>query len=361
MISEPLRVGIDVTPLLGPPSGIPAVVRGMIDSLALRDDIAVSGWVLSTRGSTPPLPAGVRCVNRRIPATIVHRAWSHATVPPGSWVTGRVDVVHGTNYVVPPGPGSVLTLQDLSPIAHPDWTGPGIARMGAVTRRAVQMGAVVHVPCRRVAEEAQHLLGVEDERLRIVHNAIDPTSGGDPSRGERLAGSNRFVLALGTTGKRKALPMLVEAMVATPTETALVVAGPIGDAESDLLEAVERSGIGTRFRRLPTVTTGQRNDLLAAATVLAFPSLYEGYGLPPLEALAAGVPVVAADVGALDELVGDEIDLIPPGNAGAFTDALEAAVRNPAAPSPLLRTRLAGFTWEVAAEGLVAAYRLAAG
>jgi len=357
---DPLRIGIDVTPLLGPPSGIPAVVRGMVDSLTLRDDIVVSGWVLSARGHEPVLPTGVGYTNRRIPAALIHRAWSHVTVPPGSWVTGNVDVVHGTNYVVPPGTHSVLTLQDLSPITHPEWTGPGIARMGAVTRRAVRLGAVVHVPCRRVADEAKELLGVEDERLRVVHNAIDPTAGGDHSSGERLAGSDQFVLALGTTGRRKALPTLVRAMVAAPADTTLVVAGPVGDAESELLIAVDRAGLGDRFRRLSDLTADQRNDLLAAAAVLAFPSLYEGYGLPPLEALVAGLPVVATDVGALHELTGDEIQLVAAGDADAFTDALGSVLRDPVAPTDRLRSRLAGLTWEAAAEGLVAAYRIAA-
>lgn len=353
-------MGIDVTPLLGPPTGIPAVTRGLVGALAARDDIELSGWLLSARAGSPELPLGMECVNRRIPAAFVHRAWSRSNWPPGPVITGRVDVVHGTNYVAPPGAKSVITIQDLSPISHPDWTGPSIARMGVVTRRAVQRGAVVHVPCQRIADEARDLLGVTDDRLRVVHNAIGPVSTGDPDAGRRHSGGHRYVLALGTVGRRKALPTLVEAMAALPADIHLVVAGPKGDAEPDLIRSVRESGLDDRFHRISSLDDKSRDDLLSGALVLAFPSLYEGYGLPPLEALAAGVPVVATDVGALAELTQGAVALVEPGNSSAFAEALEALCSDPESPPAQLSARLSALTWTHAAEGLVEAYRLAA-
>jgi len=359
MSGRKLRVGIDVTPLLGPPTGIPAVTRGMVGALSRRTDIELSGWILSARGSAPALPDGMACVSSGIPAALVHRLWPRVTIPTARRVAGRVDVVHGTNYVVPPGPRTVLTLQDLSPILHPDWTGPAIARTGAIIRRAVGLGCVVHVPCERIRDDVCTHLGADPERVVVIHNAVDSVAGGSLTDGRRLAGAERFVLALGTTGQRKALPTLVEAMRALPTDVSLVVAGPVGDAETQLSAAVEANSLGGRFRRLISVDDTARRDLLAASTVLAFPSSYEGYGLPPLEALSVGVPVVATDVGALRELIGHEVELVEPDDASAFADALRASFQTPAPPSESLRSMIAGLTWESAAADLVGAYHLA--
>ncbi len=356
-----LRVGIDVTPLLGPPTGIPAVTRGMVGALAERTDIELSGWMLTRRGSPPDLPDGMPCVSSGIPARLVHLLWPHITVPTARKIAGPTDVVHGTNYVVPPAASSVLTLQDLSPILRPDWTGPEIARTAAITRRAVKLGCVVHVPCERIREEVCEHLDADPDRVVVIHNAVDSVAGGDPELGHLLAGSERFVLALGTTGVRKSLSTLVDAMKALPSDVSLVVAGPVGDAEGDLAAAVADGGLTDRFTRLTTVDDADRSNLLASAAVLAFPSLYEGYGLPPLEALSAGLSVVATDVGALRELVGDEMELVPPGHPDMFAEALRAAVDHQRRPSAALRARLGELTWSHAADLLVDAYGLAAG
>lgn len=361
MTRTKLRIGIDVTPLLGPPTGIPAVTRGLVGALFERADIELSGWMLTHRGSPPDLPAGMPCVSSGIPARLVHLVWPRITIPTARRIAGRIDVVHGTNYVVPPGASSVLTLQDLSPILRPDWTGPEIARTGAITRRAVRLGCVVHVPCARIRDEVCEHLGADPDRVVVIHNAVDSVDGGDPELGRLLAGSGRFVLALGTTGVRKSLDTLVGAMKALPSDVSLVVAGPVGDAEDSLASAVTDGGLTGRFTRLTTVDDTARRNLLASATVLAFPSLYEGYGLPPLEALSAGVPVVATDVGALRELVGDEIELVPPGHPDMFAEALRATVDHPGRPSAALRARLGELTWSRAADLLVDAYGLAAG
>jgi len=359
MTGSNLSIGIDVTPLLGPPTGIPAVTRGMVGALARRTDIELSGWMLSRRGNPPALPDGVACVSSGVPAALVHRLWPRVTVPTARQVAGRVDVVHGTNYVVPPGHPTVLTLQDLSPILHPEWTGPTIARTGAITRRAIRLGCVVHVPCDRIRDEVCNHLHADPERVVVIHNAVDSVAGGSRGDGQRLAGSQRFVLALGTTGQRKALPVLVDAMRALPPDVSLVIAGPSGDAEPQLSAAVAATSLGDRFRRLTSVDDTERRNLLAAATVLAFPSHYEGYGLPPLEALSVGVPVVATDVGALGDLIGHEIELVEPGDAGQFTEALQAALEIPTPVSESLRSMIAGLTWDRAVEQLVGAYHLA--
>lgn len=328
-----VRVGLDVTPLLGPPSGIRRVTADLVDALPAVGGLEVSGWVLSARADRSTLPPHLEVVHRRLPAAWVHRAWSRADLPPGRWVTGPVDVVHGTNYVVPPGSPALVTVQDLTPVRGGPGVGPGIRRLGRVLERAVRRGAWVHAPCRAVAAEAERLLGVAPERVVVVPNAVGPLPPPDPDRGRRLAGRDTFVLALGETHPRKNLPLLARALDHLPPEVGLVVAGPAGAGEGDLAASVARTGVAGRVTRLTGIGDRDRVDLLGAARVLAFPSRDEGYGLPPLEAVWLGRPVVATAVGALPELVGDRgVALVPPGDDDAFVAALAAAVSDPVAP-----------------------------
>jgi glycosyltransferase involved in cell wall biosynthesis len=137
----------------------------------------------------------------------------------------------------------------------------------------------------------------------------------------------------------------------------LVVAGPPGWDEERLAEAVRASPYRDRIRRLGWVADAA--SLLAGAQVFVYPSLYEGFGLPPLEAMALGVPVVATSAGAVPEVVGDAAVLVAPGDPAALAGAVERLLSDGAARAELVAAgvRRAGrFTWEACAEGLAGAY-----
>ena len=131
-----LRVGLDVTSLVGPPTGIHQVTRGLLDALVARDDIDLHGWLLTARGAAPDVGIPVR--RSRIPASLAIRGWARADLPPGRLVTGPADVVHGTNFLAPPKRNSVLSLQDMTPLAHPAWCEPAVAAVAGVVRNAVR-------------------------------------------------------------------------------------------------------------------------------------------------------------------------------------------------------------------------------
>ncbi len=355
-----VRVGLDVTPLLGPPSGIRRVVADLVAAVTALDDLVVSGWVLSARARH--LPRALPVVHRRLPAGLVHRLWAVGDLPPGRLVTGPVDVVHGTNYVVPPGSRSLVTVQDLTPVRGGPGVGAGVRRMGRVLQRAVGSGAWVHAPCRAVADEVGEVLGVPADRLVVIPNAVGPLPDPDPDRGRRLAGADHFVLALGETHPRKNLPLLVEALDHLPDEVVLVVAGPVGRAEGTLADAARVRNRRSRLVRLTGLSDRDRVDLLAAARLAAFPSGDEGYGLPPLEAVWLGRPVVATAVGALPELLGPHgVDLVDPGDPGAFLAALVTAVSDPVPPPPAAVDAVRRLDAAGMARRLAAVYRRLAG
>jgi glycosyltransferase involved in cell wall biosynthesis len=347
-----LRVALDLTPLIGPPTGIHQVTKGLLDALAARDDVDVRGWLLTARGTPPPLDVPVR--RSRVPAAVVIRGWAHFDMPPGRLVCGTADVVHGTNFLAPPRPDSVVSLQDMTPLIHPEWCEPHVAAMAGAVRNAVRRGAMLHTSSELVRQEALAEFAVAEDRVRLVHHAVAPLVGGDAEAGQRLAGG-RYLLVLGRTEKRKNVTAAIAALHGLPDDVRLVIAGPDGnDAPAvDAACARHRSG---RVVRLPRVSNHDRAALLTGAEALLWPSRYEGFALPPLEALSTDTPVVATAVGALPELVGDAIALVPPGDDDAFAHAVVAAVEHPAAVTPELRARVTAHTWADAAAGMVAIY-----
>ena len=347
-----LRVALDVTSLIGPPTGIHQVTRGLLDALATRADIDVRGWLLTARGIAPPLPVPVR--RTRVPASLAIRGWTHLDMPPGRFVCGAADVVHGTNFLAPPTPRSVISLQDMTPITHPEWCDPAVVAMAGVVRNAVRRGATLHVSSALVREEALAELAIGEDRVRLVHHAVAPLVGGDADAGRRLAGGP-YLLVLGRTERRKNVAAAIEAMHGLPDEIRLVIAGPDGNDAPAVAAAVARHRPG-RIVRLPRVSNHDRGSLVAGAEALLWPSRYEGFALPPLEALSVGTPVVATAVGALPELVGDAIDLIPAADDDAFAAAVVAVLAHPPEVSPALRARITARSWADAAAGMVEVY-----
>jgi alpha-1,3-rhamnosyl/mannosyltransferase len=179
------------------------------------------------------------------------------------------------------------------------------------------------------------------------------------------AGTSRYVLALGTVEPRKDLPGLVHSfdrLAGDITDVALVIAGSPGWGDDALARAMAESKWGDRIVRLGYVDDHALPGILARAAVLAYPSVYEGFGFPPLEAMAAGVPVVATNVGAVPEVVGDGALLVAPGDADALAGALSGLLLDAEAGRALVargHRRAALFSWASCGAGLAALYEAA--
>jgi alpha-1,3-rhamnosyl/mannosyltransferase len=181
-----------------------------------------------------------------------------------------------------------------------------------------------------------------------------------------MAGAERYVLALGTVEPRKDLPSLLaafDAAAARLPDVRLVVAGPDGWGQPAFDDALARTVHRDRVVRVGWVEDPVRAALLSGAWAYAYPSLYEGFGFPPLEAMAVGVPVVATTAGALPEVLGDAARLVPPGDTDALAEAL-VALDDDAERAALVergRRRVGRFSWDACADGLTALYRRAVG
>ena len=365
--AAPLTVALDATPLLGPRTGIGEVVAGILGPLAARPDLRLRAYALTLRGRrdlAAALPAGVGAATRAVPARWVRRRWRHSDRPGVERWTGAVDLVHATNYVAPPARVPVLvSVYDLTVLRYPELCAPDTLEYPTLLRRALDRGATLHAPSTAIAAELVDALGAPADRVVTVPLGLPEVHGGAPRRGHRLAGSDRYVLALGTVEPRKNLPALVaafDAIADAHPDLHLVHAGGDGWDEGAFDLAVTRSPHHARIRRLGYVDAATRADLLAGATAFAYPSRYEGFGFPPLEAMAVGVPVVATAVGSLPEVLGDAARLVPDDDAAALAAALEVLLTDDAERATRTaagRTRAAGYSWAATADRLAAVYR----
>ena len=369
MVAPPrLRVALDANPLIGERTGIGHVTARLVEGLAQRDDVAVTGYAITRTGRRDLaglLPAGVRPATSWIPARIVHPLWARVSWPTIERWTGPVDVVHSPNFIAPPARVPVIvSVHDLAFAHSPELCRPEAAQLTPLLQRAIERGAFLHTGSDHVAAEIREFFAVPPDRVIRVYSGIaTPASTGTPARGRALAGGERYVLAIGTIEPRKNLPGLVRAfdhVAATDDDLRLVIAGGNGWGVDALDAAVTASPFAGRIRRLGYVPDAQHADLLAGASVLAYPSLYEGFGHPPFEAMAAGVPVVTTTAGSLPEVVGDAALFVPPGDDVALAAALGRVLAEDALRADLVargHVRAGAFPWSTAIGGFVELYR----
>ena len=372
-------MALDGTPLAGEPTGVGVFCAELLAGLARRGDLEVGAFAVSRRGRgalAGRLPDGVRPLGflglglpgLNVPARALHASWQRWAFPPAELWSGRADVVHGTNFVVPPAwrAATVVTVHDLTPLHHPEWSLPAARAYPELVRKAVSRGAWVHADSQFVADEVCALLGAPPERARAIYP-------GGPARPAGAANVNvnallpewvqRYVLAIGTVEPRKAFPVLVRAfgrVARAHPGLALVIAGPDGWGANELRRAIAASPARQRVVRLGWVSASERGSLLGRAAVFCYPSLYEGFGLPPLEAMAAGAPVVASDAGALREVLGDAALLVPPGDDEALAGAIDQLLGDGAVREALAekgKQRVALYSWDRCAAEMAALYR----
>jgi glycosyltransferase involved in cell wall biosynthesis len=220
----------------------------------------------------------------------------------------------------------------------------------------------VHAVSEFVAGEVCDVFGVERDRVHVIPNGVVPPGHGIAARGLELAGGP-YVLALGTIEPRKDLPTLVTSFDAVATshpDLRLVVAGQDGWGADAFATAVRRATHRDRIVRLGWVDDRTRADLLTGASVFAYPSRYEGFGLPPLEAMASGTPVVTTQTGALPEVVGDAALLVAPGDSDALAGALTTVLDDRSEGDRLVAAghrRVGAFSWDAAGDRLLEVYR----
>ena len=375
-----LSVGFDATPLLGRPTGVGAFCTGALAGLGDRARRGRHAFAVSwrrRRGIEARLPPGIASGQRPMPARPLHAAWAHRSLPPVEWFVGRHDVVHGSNFVVPPTrwAARVVTVHDLTVVRFPELCDAPTLAYPALIRRAVAEGAWVHTPSSFVAGEVVEEFGIDADRVRAVHHGIPELP--EPT-GRRAAGTpagpgapRRVPPLCARRGHRRTAARTIRCWSArsarwrppTPMSPSSIVGGDGWGAES-FADAVASSPVTSRIVRPGYLDDAALADVLGGASVLAYPSRYEGFGFPPLQAMAAGVPVVATAAGAVPEVVGDGAWLVDPGDGDELSARIVALLDGGTAADQLVARGRSASGLSAGARapaGLAALYRDAAG
>jgi len=352
-----LRIVVDVSPLSRPRTGIGNYIRGMVAGLA-----EAAGGVHEVVAFGPSGPRGRRRIREalaglpvelRLPLLphLARTAWSRTGRLPVERLVGDLDVFHFSDWMYPPQRGGVraTTVHDLVPLRFPELVEPETLRMHERKyEHAARTCDRVFVNSRFTGSEVVELLGAPEERVVVAYPGIDPRFRVD---GEAADLGGPYVLGVSTLEPRKNLPALVGAfdvLRRQRPELTLALAG---------LEGWERQPlVAEGVRLLGFVSDEELARLYRGAGAFAYPSRFEGFGIPVVEALASGVPAVVSSHPSLDEACGDVAMRADPDDPEAFANALEAALDSPRGTGVEHASR---FTWRACGEAVLAGYESA--
>ncbi len=371
-------IGIDYTAAYEQGAGIGRYVRELIGALAEIDSttpyrLFVSG---ATRRSLPPAPgANFTWRPTRITPLWFARLWHRARVPlPVEAFVGRVDLFHATDFTLPPTlPGTVtlLTVHDLSFVRAPETATPVLkAYLDRVVPRSVRRASHVLADSQATKDDLVALYGVAPEKVSVLLSGVSAHFRPVQDPAVRAAVRERYgipaapyIFSVGTVQPRKNYARLMEALAALGPEAGdirLVIAGGRGWLDSPIYDAVRALGLEGRVHFTGFVDDADLPALYSDALCLAYPSLYEGFGFPVLEAFACGTPVITSKLSSMPEVAGDAALLVDPYDVGALTAALKRLLSDPALRAELVRRgyrQAEQFTWARAASQLAGIYR----
>jgi glycosyltransferase involved in cell wall biosynthesis len=371
-----LRITIDYTPALRQTAGIGRYTRELVAALAELDQ--ENEYTLFCAGQSPESsswPANFTVRTSNVPARWLSAGWHRFGIRlPAERFTGACDLFHSPDFTLPPlrDARGVVTIHDLSFLRLPECADPGLrAYLTRTVPRGVERAARVIADSKNTKKDLIELLNVTPEKISVVPAGVESCF--RPVRDTVKLTNVRsrynlpqwFILSVGTIEPRKNLSRLISAYGQLRRQTglphALVIAGQKGWLYQGIFEQVVKDGLTEHVLFPGFVADADLPALYTLADLLAFPSLYEGFGLPPLEAMACGTPVVASNNSSLPEAVGTAALLVDAEDVEGLTETIarvlcDANLR--VRLSDLGRAQAARFTWSDAALKLLDAYRL---
>ncbi|MCL4217594.1 MAG: glycosyltransferase family 4 protein [Candidatus Hydrogenedentes bacterium] len=347
-------------------SGTGVYVQEIARHLAVMDDLELHLlWPEGTPAPSVP-PENVSPVP---PGALARILWQQWTVPALANHL-NCDLTHYTASVgsLRQGPANVLTVHDISFVHAPEWFRKERALYyRAVVRRSARNASRIIAVSQATAHDLEEHWDIDAAKIDVVHNGVDerfqPVPEGERRRvRERYRLPGNFVLCVATLEPRKNLARLIEAWAGLAREFPhdLVLAGRDGWKTGPIRAAAAASGFAERIHFPGHVDHDDLPALLSAAAVFAYPSLYEGFGIPVIEAMACGVPVVTSTVSSLPEVAGDAATLVEPLEVEAIAHGLRRVLADAELQAVLSAKgleRAKAFHWRKSAEGVAATYR----
>ena len=362
-----MRILVDYRPALRERTGVGEYIHQLVRAYTaahIEEEVLLftSSW-RDRPSATVAADTGARVIDRRVPVSILNYLWHRREWPPIELLAGAVDVAHSAHPLLMPARGAaqIVTIHDLFFLSSADQTRAEIRRdYPALAAAHARRADAVITSTQYGRSQIVTRLGVAVDRIYICPPGAPTwsTLGREPNVPE-----DGCILFVGTLEPRKNVGVLLDAYIRVlarrPTLPRLVLAGRATADASEWLARLRTAPLAGRVTHLGYVLDAGREELYRTAQVLVMPSLDEGFGLPALEAMSAGVPVIVSSRGSLPEVVGDAGAQFDPADVNALADAIERAVADRAWAMQSARAGLARartFTWEQSARTLHRAY-----
>jgi glycosyltransferase involved in cell wall biosynthesis len=375
-----MRIGIDYTAAVRQGGGIGRYTRELVAAL-FRMESAHRYTIFAATGGLENRDWRLGIENlqslvsdlqfRAVPITDdwLHRLWQRLRLPiPVEVITGPLDVFYSPDFVLPPtrrGTRTLLTVHDLSFLYYPDAFVPSLrVYLERVVPRSVARADRVLADSKATRDDLVAHFGAPPEKVQVLYSGVDARFCPEKERGEQERLRDKYgiefpyVLSLGTLQPRKNYVRLIKAFANLPlANLRLYIAGGRGWLYEDIFAEAQKHG--DRVHVLGFVDDADLPALYRGAALFAFPSLYEGFGIPPLEAMACGVPVVCSNASSLPEVAGDVALMVDPFDVDALAQAMARVLEDADLRREMIAKGLAQaerFTWEKAARQLLSSF-----
>ncbi len=362
-------IGIDYTPAYEQGAGIGRSVRGLVSALATIDtDTDYRLFVAGASHNTLPssLAPNFKYYPSRISPKWWARIWHRAQIPYRvEYILGKIGLYHATDFVLPPihpQTKSIVTIHDLSYVRVPETASPSLKKyLDMVVPRSIARATHVHAVSETTRQDIIALYNTPPEKVSVIFNAVEPRFKPVDVSKAILAKyhipDEPYIISVGTVQPRKNYSRLVKSLVQLRQkyDVHLVIAGGRGWLEDEFYATIRQTGMTDYVHVTGFVADDDLPALYSGSMCMAYPSLYEGFGIPVLEAMACGTPVLTSTTSSLPEVAGDSAILVNPYNIDAIQDGLERLIsdqnlRKTLSEKGLLQAQK--FTWEQSARQL---------
>ncbi len=312
-----MKIAIDIQPAIAQRAGVGRYTKSLVEHIGhckgADDEIQLCFFDFKKQGLPFEVPGAQFRRTGWCPGRVVQKSWKMFDWPPYTWFSGSADVFHFPNFVIPPTPHGrkLVTIHDVSFLRFPEAAEPKNLRfLNQKIHQTIERADLILTDSMFSAQEMQELLHVPADRIRAIHLGLDPMKTRPEEEEIRRMrsqfGLNKpYLLFVSTIEPRKNIPFLIESFEHLEEfDGELVLCGMPGWKYEPILDRIQQSSRVKSIRYLQYVEDSWMPALYAAAECFVFPSLYEGFGFPPLEAMQHGTPVLSSRSGSLPEVLG---------------------------------------------------------
>ncbi|MEK6693452.1 MAG: glycosyltransferase family 1 protein [Nitrospirota bacterium] len=372
-----MRIGFDVRPMVSEGTGVGSYALNLIKNIASLD--SNNNYTLFSNSfkdrislESLHLPLNFKLKDYRVPNRILRGLWNYFSYPPIESFIGDVDIFHSPHSIPIPARKAklIVTIHDLYFLKYPDMVGRDVRE----DHRRLSINYLIKV--RKIITVSDNskkdiieLLDVSPEKVTVIYEGVD-----DIFRvvneettlenvRERYRLPHEFILFIGTISPRKNPRGLIESISILRKrglkDLSLIMIGPEGFKADEVLRLIYERNLEDSVRHIGYVPYEDMLYVYNMSSLLVYPSLYEGFGLPPLEAMACGVPVIASNTSSMPEILGDAALLVDPYNSGEIADSIEKILHDESLRNSLIEKGLkkaSSYSWEDTAKKVLKVY-----